>query len=126
MVNKAVNLMLSFQLQLKVLHWQTQSYAQHIAFGSMYDYLDGAIDKFVEVYQGKYGRLTFPPESQANTFEIADTGKVDINTMLKGFEEFLTFTLPKLLTPVSDTDLLNIRDEILAEVNKLKYLLTLK
>jgi hypothetical protein len=33
--------------------------------------------------------------------------------------------LSENLTQGEDTDLLNIRDEILAEVNKLKYLLTL-
>jgi hypothetical protein len=33
--------------------------------------------------------------------------------------------LSEKLTQGEDTDLLNIRDEILAEVNKLKYLLTL-
>jgi hypothetical protein len=33
--------------------------------------------------------------------------------------------LSEKLTQGEDTDLLNIRDEILAEVNKMKYLLTL-
>lgn len=125
MISKAINLMLSFQLQIKVLHWQTKSYPQHIAYGDMYDYLNGAIDKFVEVYQGKYERIAYEQESQSDTFTIANINNVDAKTMIKGFEEFLSFTLPKLLTPASDTDLLNIRDEILAEINKLKYLLTL-
>jgi hypothetical protein len=34
--------------------------------------------------------------------------------------------LSEKLTQGEDTDLLNIRDEILAEVNKMKYLLTLE
>jgi len=34
--------------------------------------------------------------------------------------------LTDVLDPQRDTDLLNIRDEILGEFNKLKYLLTLK
>jgi hypothetical protein len=34
--------------------------------------------------------------------------------------------LGKELSPESDTDLLNIKDEMLAEVNKLAYLLTLE
>ncbi len=33
--------------------------------------------------------------------------------------------MSEILNDTEDTDLLNIRDEILAEVNKLKYLLTL-
>ena len=35
------------------------------------------------------------------------------------------FFMSEILNDTEDTDLLNIRDEILAEVNKLKYLLTL-
>jgi hypothetical protein len=34
--------------------------------------------------------------------------------------------LSTALNPQTDTDLLNIRDEMVAEFNKLKYLLTLK
>jgi hypothetical protein len=34
--------------------------------------------------------------------------------------------LSNALNPATDTDLLNIRDEMVAEFNKLKYLLTLK
>jgi hypothetical protein len=43
---------------------------------------------------------------------------------LDDFTEFL-MSLSEKLTQGEDTDLLNIRDEILAEVNKMKYLLTL-
>ena len=35
-------------------------------------------------------------------------------------------SLSNMLSPSNDTDLLNIRDEMLGEFNKLKYLLTLK
>jgi len=38
--------------------------------------------------------------------------------------EFL-ISLSNVYDPTSDTDLLNIRDEMLAEFNKLKYLITL-
>jgi hypothetical protein len=34
--------------------------------------------------------------------------------------------VPTMLDAKKDTDLLNIRDEMLADVNKTKYLLTLK
>ena len=43
---------------------------------------------------------------------------------LDEFTEFL-MSLSEKLIQGEDTDLLNIRDEILAEVNKMKYLLTL-
>ena len=39
---------------------------------------------------------------------------------------YLTIELPTMLDPKKDSDLLNIRDEILGSVNQTKYLLTLK
>jgi hypothetical protein len=41
-------------------------------------------------------------------------------------ENYLINELPTMLDSAKDTDLLNIRDEILGSVNKTKYLLTLK
>jgi hypothetical protein len=41
-------------------------------------------------------------------------------------ENYLINELPTMLDAKKDTDLLNIRDEILASVNQTKYLLTLK
>ena len=46
------------------------------------------------------------------------------NIFINDIIEFLTVEIPKVIKE-EDTDLLNIRDEILAELNKLKYLLTL-
>jgi len=43
------------------------------------------------------------------------------------YEEWKKFlNEAKKVDPQSDTDLLNIRDEMLANISKLKYLLTLK
>lgn len=121
--NKIVNMMLNFQLQMKVLHWQTASYVQHMAFGGIYDYLDGAIDKFVEIYQGKYTRIKFQPS--ASSLKLVDTENTNINGIIREFGSFL-ISLSGQLKPKEDSDLLNLRDEILGEINKLKYLLTLK
>ncbi len=41
--------LVQFQQQLRVFHWQTESYAQHKALGKAYEALDGLIDSFVEV-----------------------------------------------------------------------------
>lgn len=37
-----------------MLHFQSTSYAEHMALGSFYDDLSGLIDDFVEQYQGEY------------------------------------------------------------------------
>jgi hypothetical protein len=45
--------------------------------------------------------------------------------LIDEFIEYLVTEVPKGLDTEKDTDLLNIRDEMLGQLNKLKYLLTL-
>ena len=56
--------------------------------------------------------------------EFKDIEGFSMQEYLDDFTEFL-MSLSEKLIQGEDTDLLNIRDEILAEVNKMKYLLTL-
>jgi hypothetical protein len=49
----------------------------------------------------------------------------DVEQIIDGYIEVLV-GMTDALDSQRDTDLLNIRDEILSEFNKLKYLLTLK
>ena len=43
--------------QLRALHWQTESYARHIAYERTYDTIAELSDAFIESYQGKYKRI---------------------------------------------------------------------
>jgi hypothetical protein len=114
---------LQIQNQLRVLHWQTTAYARHKAYGKTYENLDDLIDKFVEVCMGKHGRFEFA--NQTANVQLFNLKSIEINSFLSTSIEFLT-NLTKEYSPEQDSDLLNIRDEILGEINQLKYLLTLK
>ena len=121
-MNLITNL-LTLHNQLKVYHWQTRSYAAHMAFGGAYDTLTLLIDQFIEVYQGKNGLL-----KAQNNFTITLrnlNGDEDVTKFIDAFLEYLMGPLVNGLDTAKDTDLMNIRDEISAELNKLKYLLTL-
>ena len=107
------------QTQIRFYHWQTKSYARHQAYGGTYDAMDDLIDSFVEVLMGKDGRVP------AISFEIVNSNTKDINSFIEETVQFL-IGLSSMLNANTDTDLLNIRDEMLAEFNKLKYLITLK
>jgi DNA-binding ferritin-like protein len=123
-MNLITNL-LTIQNQFRVYHWQTQkkpgSFAQHEAFGKAYEQMDGLIDDFVETYMGFYGK------SKPNTvFNISLQPLVSsevVETVLNNFEEYLVSMNEEI---PNNSDLLNIRDEMLGSVNKTKYLLTLK
>lgn len=107
--------------QVKYFHWQTKSFAQHEAFGKVFDSLSDLIDDFVEVSMGKYGR----PSTKGQELEMFDLEDVDIMDWTSGVVDYL-ISFDDILDDVEDTDLLNIRDEMMAQFNKLKYLLTLK
>lgn len=122
-MDKAVVNLLKIQNQLRILHWQTLSYAAHKAFGHAYDELDDLIDSLVEVHQGKYGRITFETPIDLG---LVNQDEIDLEDILVQLNEYLTSPFSDMHDPVKDTDCLNIRDEILAVINKLRYLLTLK
>lgn len=118
-----ISTFLGIQSQFKVLHWQTQSYSKHIAYGGIYDTFSTLSDQFLEVYMGKYGRIAL--EGPNDTIQLSNIGELNIDEFICTIGDFLC-SLTNQLSDQKDTDLLNIRDEMLAEVNKLKYLLTLK
>jgi DNA-binding ferritin-like protein len=114
--------LIKLQNQFRVLHWQTKSFAQHKALGDAYDSLDDSIDKLVETHQGKYGRLSF---SEPFSIELSNFDDIDIVSVLDEVTEYLTTSFNEEVDNTADSDCLNIRDEILGDLNKLKYLLTL-
>ena len=111
-------------LNIRLYHWETLIFARHKGSGDLYDSLSELIDKFVEVYMGKYTRPEFKNSFNVNvnTNKINDSNIIEI---LYDYIKFLKYEVPKY-TKESDTDLLNIRDEMLAEFNKTMYLFTLQ
>ena len=115
-----VTAMMEIRDQIKVYHWQTKSFARHKATDDFVAQLDTLIDSFVEVYMGKYGRPKVSGSIKVHNFsESAAKSFVAKQTA------YLTKVLPRKLKS-TDTDLLNIRDEVLALVNKTLYLFTLQ
>lgn len=117
-----VNLFLGLQSQLKIFHWQTKGYARHNAFATIREDLDGLIDDFVEEAMGQYGRFVLDDET--NTILLANLSDLKPFEMANTICEAL-IQLTEQLDP-KDTNLLNIRDEMLGKIQKLKYLLTLE
>jgi hypothetical protein len=119
---KLISPLIKILNQLKVYHWQTTSYAEHKAFGKAYDKLNDLIDKFVEVCMGKHGRPRLT--DGVMNIEIIDIDELSIDDYVNSCVDFLISLNDVYET--TDSDLLNIRDEMLSDINKLKYLLTLK
>ena len=112
--------LLTIRNQVKLYHWQTKSFARHTATDALTSKLDESIDSFVESYMGRYGRPKVSGSIKLHNFsESAARAFVATQTV------YLTKVLPKKIGK-DDTDLLNLRDEILAELTKVLYLFTLQ
>ena len=118
-----INFFFSMREQIKVYHWQTYMFARHKATDDVLDALDGSIDKYVEVYMGKHGRPKVT--TSTNTVKIQNMADKTAAKFIKACIAYLQGPLVKRLKP-TDTDLINIRDEMLAELNQLLYLYPLK
>lgn len=119
--NIMINELLTLQTQLRIFHWQTKSYSAHQALGITYDFLSLKIDEFVEVFMGKNGRISV----NKMTINLEDLSEGNLEVFVDKMIEYLQTTLTDNINE-TDTDLANIRDEMLASMNKLKYLLTLE
>ncbi len=108
--------------QIKLYHWQTKRYSRHKATDSVIDSLDEHIDKYVEVYMGKYGRPHMT--AKTNTVKVTNLSEKNILKFIKHCITVLQEVLVFHLKP-TDTDLLNLRDEMMGDLNQLLYLFTL-
>lgn len=109
--------------QAKLLHWQTCKYAQHKALDELFDSLIELGDELAESIMGKYGR---PHISDEN-----------LSLRLFNYNNNLSFFMDELYNCYrndcrclfddnKDSELVNIIDEIIAVIDKIKYLLTLE
>jgi len=126
-MSKILQYFFYYQNLIKVFHWQTNKYSQHVASDQLYTSLQTLTDEWVEVYQGKYQTLTF--EDDKVNVPLRNVDLDDLKLHLTQFKTFLMRDIPKFLgddKEMKHTDLYNIRDEMLAITNKTLYLLKLE
>lgn len=92
-------------------HFQTSSYAAHVALGDFYDGLLPLVDEFVEVYQGFFGIQRDIPTSPRPAGEIVKA--------LTGFSDWVSKNRGALSH--GDSSLENILDEIKAHTVRTIY-----
>lgn len=116
-----VKVFLEILNMVKLYHWKTRSYAQHQATDELYLKLNKHIDSFVEVLLGKDERRIKMLEKRIELIDPSNTR--DFKTRIYDYREFL-LDINMYFDDKKDTDLLNIRDEILADINQFLYLMT--
>ena len=118
-----IHFFLQLRNQIKLYHWQTRVYARHIATDKILEQLDTAIDSFVEIYLGKYGRNRLTGKNAIITLHnLTEAGAVKL---LQSSVKYIQGTLTKSLKE-HDTDLTNLRDEMVGQLHQLLYLFSLR
>lgn len=112
---------------IKVYHWKTYSYATHKATDELYASLGANIDKFVEVLLGKaQNRIKL----RTKNIPVKDMNSPqEFKREIDSYKSYLVnLSNNKALGAggMTNSDLLNIRDEILADLNQFLYLFTFK
>ena len=103
---------LEFLNVVKMYHWNTRAYAEHKATDELYEALGKNIDSFVEIMLGD---KRLPP--MKTKIVILNTNRATFITKVNKFKSFL---LKINMAP----DLMNIRDELLANIDQFIYLLS--
>jgi len=108
---------------IKLYHWNTHSFSQHKATDELHERLSENIDKFVEVLLGKKEDRIKNINSKIPIFNAKNT--YTFRDKVYQYREYL-INMDKCFDKTRDTDLLNIRDEILGDINQFLYLLSLR
>jgi len=109
-----------FQMATKMLHWQTTSYSAHKTTDKLLGKLSDLSDSFLEKYFGVFGR----PALRSNSSVIVENmTKGKYLKLLQEVDKYLRGPVDKMIS--NNSELKNIRDEILAEIDQAKYLFSL-
>ena len=121
---KIILMFLQMLNTVKLYHWKTRSYSEHKATDELYANLNTNIDSFVEVMLGK-------SEDRVNLVSFKSIPLNDYNSVsdfkkeINKYKDFLINMTDDIgLNITNNSDLLNIRDELLSNLNQFSYLLT--
>jgi hypothetical protein len=123
---QVTKMFLEMLLMIKLYHWKTHIHAEHVATDDLYKSLNDNMDKFVEVLLGKAdNRMNFGNQKSIQLIDLHS--KNELIRKINYFKDCLIkLNSNKFLAGMTNTDLFNIRDEILGDLNKFLYLLTFK
>jgi hypothetical protein len=111
---------------IKLYHWTTTTFAQHKATDELHEKLSGHIDKFIEILIGKLPTSRDRVRYGSESIPIYDCLTKD--EFIKHLERYTNVLIDftNRFNASTDSDLLNIRDEMLGDINQTLYLFSLE
>ena len=137
--NKIADVILAmFQIQatLRVSHFLSEKKSDHETLDKFLKKFNKKMDKFIEVWMGKHKKFDLGKNRQVNVYQIT---KDELFTYLDIVLEFLTgdvvesnvyklskYPLKNIMNNKKNIDLMSIRDDIVKNINRMKYRLRLE
>jgi DNA-binding ferritin-like protein len=113
-----ITLLLQFRTDIKLYHWKTKSFAHHKISDEFLDSIDYLSDKLVEAISGFYN---IRPIMSGQTISIRNISEVaEMIEVIRSVGAELK--KPSLI--MENSDIANIRDELLGSMDKTLYLLS--
>lgn len=124
--SRIVSTFLEMLTTIKIQHWKTTSFSRHKATDDLHSELTGLVDQFVETLLGKDQSRVEMVERRLAVYDFSSNS--DNNSFKNKILEYRKFLMDMniFFDASTDSDLLNIRDEMLGALDKFLYLLTLK
>jgi hypothetical protein len=119
-LNRLCMNLINHQVVMKLFHFQTEHYGAHKASDKYIEKYSGVFDRFLEVAQGIYGKISL------KKYSLTGSSHTDEN-IVKHLDGMIIYWRSKIDDILDEyTDLINIRDELVGDAEQLKYLLTFK
>ena len=128
--------MFQIQATLRVSHFLSEKKSDHETLDKFLKKFNKKMDKFIEVWMGKHEKFDLGKNRQVNVYQIT---KDELFDYLDLVLEFLTgdivksnvyklskYPLKNVMNNKKNVDLMSIRDDIVRNINRMKYRLRLE
>jgi hypothetical protein len=124
---RVTQMVLQNMAQTKLLHWQSMLYGQHKALNGLFDSIIEIGDTLIETLMGKYGRPVLTGEELTiKLYNFANAKDGDLSGFIDDLYKCYRDECRACFDSDSDSELINIIDEMLAAVDQTKYLISLR
>lgn len=137
--NKINDIILAFfqiQATLRVSHFLSEKKSEHETLDKFLKKFNKKMDKFIEVWMGKHEKFDLGKNRQVNIYQITKDelfAYLDIvlefltgDSMTNSFYKLSKYTLGSVMNNKKNVDLMSIRDDIVRNINRMKYRLRLE
>ena len=113
--------------QTKLLHWQSMLYGQHKALDELFEGIIDKGDGLAESIMGKYGRPVLNDSQLClKLMNYNEPEKGDLSDFMDHLYKCYSLECKSIFEEGKDSEIINILDEIIALIDKVKYLISLR